>query len=280
VRISPRPGAATQNARASSAIRVNSGRITRELQSSVLSYRWRLPAPPLRTSALIAAGSALALATLAAAIIETLLGTGRLYPIRAAGVCLLTSAVAIGYMPGHHPFATFGAANTVTMLRAGLVALLVALLAESHGDPVEWTATGLAIAITVLDGVDGWLARRSEQASAFGARFDMETDALLIMALAALAWRWERAGAWVLACGLMRYVFVAAAAPWRWLNRPLPPSLRRKTICVVQIVGLGAILAPVVTPPLSVWVAGATLAALSYSFLVDVLWLAARRPAR
>ena len=38
-------------------------------------------------------------------------------------------------------------------------------------------------------------------ASAFGARFDMETDALLLLVLAALAWQFDKAGAWVLASG-------------------------------------------------------------------------------
>ena len=46
--------------------------------------------------------------------------------------------------------------------------------------------------MTALDGVDGWLARRSGIASAFGARFDMEIDALLILVLAVLAWRSAR----------------------------------------------------------------------------------------
>ena len=41
----------------------------------------------------------------------------------------------------------------------------------------------LAIAVTVLDGADGWLARRSGVSSAFGARFDGEVDAFLILAL-------------------------------------------------------------------------------------------------
>ena len=90
------------------------------------------------------------------------------------------------------------------------MALLAAALGEPHTTALAWAATALAILTSALDGVDGWLARRSTLASAFGARFDMETDALLIMVLSALAWRWDRAGAWVLACGLMRYAFVAA----------------------------------------------------------------------
>jgi phosphatidylglycerophosphate synthase len=173
----------------------------------------------------------------------------------------------------HHPHPRFGPANMVTSLRLALVALLAAALGETYSAALAWAATALAIVISVLDGVDGWLARTSKMISAFGARFDMETDALLIMVLSALAWRWERAGVWVLACGLMRYVFVAAAYVWPWLEDPLPPSLRRKAVCVVQIVGLAIIVAPVVTPPLSEWLAAATLVILTWSFAVDVRWL-------
>ena len=166
----------------------------------------------------------------------------------------------------------------VTSLRLALVALLAAGLGESYSSALAWAATTLAVVISVLDGVDGWLARTSKMISAFGARFDMETDALLIMALSALAWRWDRAGVWILACGLMRYAFVAAAWVWPWLDSPLPPSLRRKVVCVVQIVGLAIIVAPVVRPPLSAWLAAATLVILTWSFAVDVRWLSRAAP--
>jgi len=66
---------------------------------------------------------------------------------------------------------------------------------------------------------------------------------------------------------------VAAAWALPWLRMPLFPSVRRKAICVVQIGGLIAALLPSVSPPASAWIAGAALAALAYSFLVDSVWL-------
>ena len=101
----------------------------------------------------------------------------------------------------------------------------------------------------------------------------MEVDALLILALSMLAWRFDKAGVWVIASGAMRYAFVAAGLCWRWLEAPLPPSRRRKTVCVVQLAALTIILLPVVTPPLSTAIAAGALAALTGSFLVDTLWL-------
>ena len=109
--------------------------------------------------------------------------------------------------------------------------------------------------------------------SAFGARFDLEVDALLIMALAILAWEHDKAGAWILFSGLLRYLFITGGLLWSWLERPLPPSLRRQTICVVQVLGLIVAVLPAVRPPLSTAVAAVSLALLCYSFLVDTLWL-------
>jgi len=109
--------------------------------------------------------------------------------------------------------------------------------------------------------------------SAFGARFDMETDAALLLVLGALAWQLDRAGAWVLASGLMRYAFVAAGVGLAWLRRPLPPSFRRKLVCAVQTGVLVAVLAPVLAPPVTSVLAALALAALCYSFAADVIWL-------
>ena len=53
----------------------------------------------------------------------------------------------------------------------------------------------------ILDLADGWVARRTGTATAVGARFDMEVDALLILVLSALVWRYGVTGPWVLPPG-------------------------------------------------------------------------------
>jgi phosphatidylglycerophosphate synthase len=107
----------------------------------------------------------------------------------------------------------------------------------------------------------------------------METDALLILVLAALASQLNKAGAWILLAGLLRYVFVAASYVWPRLGAELPPSRRRQAVCVAQIASLIAALAPVVVPPWSTALALAGLVLLVWSFGVDVAWLARRAPA-
>jgi phosphatidylglycerophosphate synthase len=125
----------------------------------------------------------------------------------------------------------------------------------------------------VLDGFDGLAARRSNSASSFGARFDMETDAATIFVLAILCWQFDKAGVWILAAGAMRYAFVLAAAVLPWMRRALPPSRRRQTVCILQSAGLLTALSPLFPSPASDLVALATLIMLTASFAIDVRWL-------
>jgi len=196
------------------------------------------------------------------------------YPIKVAGLFSLVILLALRRLRGHHPFAHFGPANQITTVRAVLVVLVAGLIGEAAPPPVAATAASAALAATMLDGLDGWLARRTEMASAFGARFDVEVDALLIQALAILTWQYGKAGPWVLLSGLLRYGFVAAGWLLPWMRRPLAPTARARVICTVQTAALVVAIVPAVTPPRSTVIAALALAALCYSFLIDTwrLW--------
>jgi phosphatidylglycerophosphate synthase len=167
----------------------------------------------------------------------------------------------------------FGPANQITLLRAILVAGLAILVGQPATPVTAWRVVLIAIVAALLDGVDGWVARRTGTVSAFGTRFDMETDAALILVLAILAWEYGKAGPWVLLSGLLRYVFVAAGWLWPWMRSPLSSTLRGKIICVVQILALIVAMAPAIAPPASSFIAAVGLLALCYSFLVDTLRL-------
>jgi len=234
---------------------------------------WRVPDSPLRasvmTSTLVGLVAIVALADLARAALPL----GDRYPLKAAGLFALISGLSIGFLQQHHPFSRFGAANQITTLRAILVALVAGLVGEPAIPAVAAGAVAASVVATLLDGVDGWLARRNGIASSFGARFDMEIDALLILALSVLAWRHDKAGMWVIASGLLRYAFVGLGTIAPWLRAPLPASRRRQTICVIQIVLLTLVMLPAIETPISSALAAAALAALSYSFFIDTVWL-------
>ncbi|MGB7218925.1 MAG: CDP-alcohol phosphatidyltransferase family protein [Vicinamibacterales bacterium] len=197
---------------------------------------------------------------------------GEWYPVE-AGACFLVMMLLAGRYLREHPFPTLGPANQITTGRAALLALVVSLVFEPAIPMAAAGAAAAAFVITSLDGVDGWLARRTRMESAFGARFDVEIDALLIQALAILAWQHGKAGPWILMSGLLRYLFVAAGSLWPWIGRPLPPSRRGKTICVIELVVLMVVLLPPLAPPWSGRLAAAGLLVLCYSFLVDTIWL-------
>ena len=58
-----------------------------------------------------------------------------------------------------------------------------------------------------------------------------------------------------------------------WLAEPLRATRRGRTVAILQLLGLGVALAPIVPRPASAAVAGVTLAALRWSFAIDVAWL-------
>jgi phosphatidylglycerophosphate synthase len=195
------------------------------------------------------------------------------FPLAAATIFAAVMLLAIRKLDDHHPHVRFGPANQVTTVRAALVALVAALAGQPPQPAIAAAAAAIAVAGTAIDSLDGWLARRSGMTSEFGARFDLEIDALLILVLAILVWRHDKAGAWILLSGLLRYLFIAGGVLWSWLRRPLPPSRRRQAICVVQIAGLILALLPSMRAPVAASIAAASLSALMYSFAIDTLWL-------
>jgi phosphatidylglycerophosphate synthase len=233
---------------------------------------------------LAAAAALLALAAAGRAGTAAALGAVGIYIAVAA---LVLQAFAMPGAPSR-----FGSANLVTLLRAGLAALVTGLAFEAlatdagllagpgdAGDLWAWMLPATALLALVLDGIDGWLARRGGIASAFGARFDMEADALLVLALSLAALACGRAGLWVLVAGGLRYVFLVAGALWPALSAPLPPSLRRKAICVAIGATLAVALVPAVPAATAGILAGAGVLAVVYSFAVDAAWLLRRRVA-
>ena len=198
---------------------------------------------------------------------------GATYPLVATAFFAVLFTSVVWVAGADHRYPRFGPANGVTTIRAILAALAAGLLGHPASPAALWWMIGLTALIAALDGLDGWLARVTRMESGYGARFDMETDAAFILVLSALVWQYEKAGAWVLCCGLMRYAFVAAGWMLPWLAAPLRATQRGKAVAVGQLLGLGAALAPIVPWPASAVVAGITLVALAWSFAIDVAWL-------
>ncbi len=139
---------------------------------------------------------------------------GRPLPL-VLGACCSLFGLAAGAAGRWTPAGGFGPANLVTAIRVFLVLAGMAA-AQALALPV---LLALLLAALLLDGVDGWLARRLRCCSRFGALFDVEADALFILVLGFLAWQQRGVVAWVLVPGLLRYAYVVVLAL-------VPPALR------------------------------------------------------
>jgi phosphatidylglycerophosphate synthase len=238
-----------------------------------------VPLQPRRTPLPAAtAVTVVGLAFLPAAFLLAAATGGEAMPALGAYVALGATVTALHARKGET--AAFGLPNVITLVRGAVACLLLAALPASAPWYAGLWLAGLAVAFLLLDGLDGYAARRLKCETAFGARFDMETDALFLLLMAVLVLLMGKAGLWVLLIGLMRYGFVVAGFLLPRLAGPLPPSLRRKAVCVLQMAVLALLMLPDVTSPLSDLVAGVALAALCWSFACDLAWLWRRPTAR
>ncbi|MCL7929843.1 CDP-alcohol phosphatidyltransferase family protein [Halomonas sp. ATCHA] len=176
------------------------------------------------------------------------------------------------------PHGALGWANRVTLVRSALIALIAGGLIANVSVVGQWQWLGIAAAALLLDGVDGFVARSTHCESDFGARFDMELDALLILLLCLALITTAELAPWVLLIGAMRYGFVLASNIYPWLKAPLFPSWRRKAVCVWQVAALLLALTPLTPSDVSALFALSALITLVYSFGVDMWWLYRRHP--
>jgi phosphatidylglycerophosphate synthase len=199
----------------------------------------------------------------------------------AALVGVLVYVVGATAVAARWPRRVLGAANAVTLLRLVVVSWLAGLLAQP-GPPAWQVPLVLAgLCCLVLDGVDGRLARGRGLVSDFGARFDVEVDAALMLVLSVAVADLGIAGWWVVSIGLVRYVYLASSVRWPWLHGSLFPSAARKVVGVCEVLALLAALLSPSLPGLPdgapTALLGVALAALCWSFARDVRWQYANR---
>jgi len=245
---------------------------------------WMSLPPPVHVQAAIVLTASAMAVFLAAEVMGPAVGI-----TRSASVAGLMIFAPIGFLVLRYlylyPHGTFGPANTTTTFRAALAAgiggIVTAALPswQAPTSSTLWVVTGVSALFLALDGVDGLLARRSGTVSRYGARFDMEVDAFLILLLSALAALADKAGPWILAVGLMRYAFVLTQLLIPQMRGHLPDSRRRKLICVFQGAALAVALMPVVAHAVSAPLLGLALASLLYSFAADTAYLLTKREA-
>lgn len=208
------------------------------------SEQWSL----LNAAALLAAGPA-------ALWMQSIL------PLLAVGIGMLGALIVTGRSEWT-PEGGFGTANAITAIRIGLLALL----APAAGLGALYVI-GLSVLVLVLDGIDGWLARRYTLSSEFGSFFDKETDALFLLLLCGLSTFRGPLPGWILGAGLLRYGFVVTLFV---LPSPETSESRSSWARYVYLFMIGALLAsflpyPAMYRPLVLAAATALLASFGHS---------------
>ncbi len=225
----------------------------------------------LKREALRQAGAGLGVAVLLAWLAHIALGFPVAMLAAAALVFVLFMGFILLWLKEHSPHKRLGTANRITIYRAALVANLAAAsvypsVFASHGVVM----TAVMAAAFALDGVDGWIARRFQQASKFGARLDQELDALFTLVLAIALFRTEVTGAWILIAGGWHYFYQGLKGAFPIFRTALPFSHRRRAVCGVVVASLIIALSPFLSAWSAEILALATVLLLSASFLIDI----------
>ena len=193
-------------------------------------------------------------------------------------ICAVTMNAALARGLSRHGSNRLRAADWVTLARASLAVGVAGLVADSfaHRAPVTLLVSITALALA-LDFVDGWVARRTRTTAPFGAWFDGEVDAFLILVLSVYVAR--SAGVWVLAIGAAPYAFLAAGWPLPWMRARLPPRYWRKVVAATQGIVLTTAAAAVLPLRVNQAILVGAFLLLAESFGRDVWWLWTHRQA-
>ncbi len=187
-------------------------------------------------------------------------------------LCSTVLVIALGRALTWCQVEALGPADRVTLTRAVLACGAAGLVGGSFdGHAAVPALVALSAVALVLDWVDGQVARRTGTASRFGAAFDMEVDAFLLLVLSVYVA--QSAGSWVLLVGAARYGLLAGTWALPWLRRPTPPRYWGKVVAATQGVVLVVAATRVVPAPVMDSMLLGALGLLAESFGRQVWWL-------
>lgn len=180
--------------------------------------------------------------------------------------------------------------NLLTWLRIAMIPVFVGVFYFPMG---EWStaernlfATVLFTAAAITDWLDGWLARRLNQTSAFGAFLDPVADKLMVAAALIVLVEFERVAAVVAMIIIGREIAISALREWMATigqGSSVAVSLIGKVKTVAQMVAIPMLLyhdrigafAPQRVGTWLIWIA-AVLTLVSMGYYLKMAWQAGR----
>jgi len=210
-----------------------------------------------------------------------------LHPAAVAGCCwagqfwLAGRGLDIPRVPGSPYRHVFGVANSLTLLRGGLYAVVAGFVVVPATTALAWVPALCYGAGVVLDRLDGAVARTLGEETALGERLDMAVDTFGFVAAPLVAVLWGRLPVWYLAISAARYVYLAGIYWRRRRGRPIhdrPDSDLGKRLAGVQMVFITVALVPATPSGLVFAVAPAVLAPSLAVFVRDFCHVSGRLP--
>ena len=156
-------------------------------------------------------------------------------------------------------------ANFITSLRfLILITAFISNLAAAYNGL-------LLLVFLILDGLDGFVARRFSCESSFGARYDMEIDALAVLFASSSLVVYHSYPIWVLCLGIWRYLF----AFWREIQFPSLNIERRSSLgrLVFALIMLSLCLAFLLPENIGQYLLLFSVCVLTGSFMQDVIFI-------
>jgi CDP-diacylglycerol--glycerol-3-phosphate 3-phosphatidyltransferase len=211
-------------------------------------------------------------------------------PAVVAGVCWAGQLWYVGYSYGAGAVRTtgvwrrlFGLANTLTLLRGMLYAVVAGFVVVPVGTGLAWVPALCYGVGAVLDKLDGTVARSVGRETALGARLDTAFDTFGFVAAPLVAVLWGLLPVWYLSISAARYVFLAGVRWRRLRDRPVfdrPDSDLGKYLAGVQMAFITVALVPAAPTGLVRAVAPVVLAPSLAVFARDYLAVSGRLPGR
>lgn len=195
----------------------------------------------------------------------------------------LLSLLRYGLRWNYHPVekvlhSTLGYATWLTIIRGGLIAVLAGYLfqpwPESEYFPgrLSWTPGLIYITASILDYVDGRVAKASRHETRLGAFLDINLDALGLLVAPLTAVCYGQLPPAYLSVGCAYYAFIAGIRLRKKFSKPvveLKPWRGARLIAGFQMGLVGIALLPVVKPPVTTVAAYAAMITLLAGFARD-----------
>ena len=199
-------------------------------------------------------------------------------PVAVAGVCWAGQLWYLGRLLDAERRWLPGPADVVTLLRGALYAVVAGFVVVRPAPPLSWVPALLYGTATLLDCVDGTIARTVGTETDVGGRLDVALDAVGTVVAPLVAVAWGQLPIWYLSLSAARYVYVGGLV-WRRRRRPLfetPDDDLSRYLGAAQMVFITAALVPATPAVLVEVVAPPLLVASLVSFARDFLAVTGR----